>query len=66
MKMKPRATIDALEEEISFYINENDSPPDLADIEMDEQEETMVDVPNDLECAIDEEANEFQGADDEQ
>jgi len=29
LKRKPRATIDALEEEISFQVDENDSPPNL-------------------------------------
>ena len=47
-------------------MDENDGSPDFADINIDEEGETVADMHNNLKCTIDEEANEFQGADDEQ
>jgi len=35
MKMKPRATADAPEEDIPFQVDENENPPELEDINID-------------------------------
>ena len=64
--MKPRATIDPVEEEIPFQVDENDSPPNVEDIDVDEEGETVADMHNELECANDEEATDVHVVYDEE
>ena len=63
--MKPRATIDPLEEEIPFQVDENDIPPTLEDINLDEEGDNVAGMHNVLECANDVEANDVHVTDDE-
>ena len=51
--MKPRTTIDPLEEETPFQVDENDIPPNLEDINLDEEGDTVAGMDNDLECVND-------------
>jgi len=66
MKMKPRATIDAPEEDNPFQVDENDNPPELEDIDVDQEGENVVDRHDELECANDEEANDVHIVDNEE
>jgi len=67
MKMKPRATIDAPGEDIPFQVDENDNPPpELEDINVDQKGENVADMQDELECANDEEANDVHVVDDEE
>jgi len=47
-------------------VDENDNPPELEDIDVDQEGETVPDIHDELECANDEEANDVHVADDEE
>ena len=64
--MKPRATIDAPEEDIPFQVDENDNLPELEDIDIDQEGENVADMNDELECANDEEATDVHVVDDEE
>ena len=66
MKMKPRATIDAPEEDIPFQVHENDNPLELEDIDADQEGENVADIHDELECANEAEANDVHIIDDEE
>jgi len=55
--MKPRSIIDALEEETPFQIEENDNPPNLGDIDMDDDVEIVPEDENDTGDNVDEEVD---------
>ena len=40
IQMKPRATIDSLEEDIPLQVDENDNPPELEDIDIHQEGKT--------------------------
>ena len=66
IKMKPRATIDSPEEDIPLQVDENDNPPELKDIDIDQEGETVADMNDELEYANDKEATDVHVVDEEE
>jgi len=57
LKMKPRSIIDVPEEDTPFQIDGNDNPPNLGDIDVDDDVDIVQDEENDIDDNVDEEVD---------
>jgi len=61
LKMKPRSIIDAPEEDTPFQIDENDNPPNLVDIDVEDDVDIDPEEENDTDDNVDEEVDAIDG-----
>ena len=61
LKMKPRPIINAPENEISFQIDENDNPPNLVDIDVEDDVDIDPEEENDTDDNVDKEVDAIDG-----
>jgi len=59
--MKPRSIIDAPEEDAPFQIDENDNPPNVGDINIDDDVDFVQEEENDTDDNVDEEVDTING-----